>query len=70
MIELATWNICLGIKNKKDYVYNTLAELNIDICAIQEVEIAKDYPTELLANKNYILEVEHSTIKARCAIVR
>ena len=68
MIELATWNICLGIKNKKDYVYDTLAELNVDICAIQEVEIPKDYPSELLANKNYILEVELSTTKARCAM--
>ena len=68
MISLATWNICLGLKNKKDYVYDTLSENNIDICAIQEVEIETNYPSELLSNKNYKLEIEHSSKKARCAI--
>ena len=58
----------MGLKNKKDYVYDTLSENNIDICAIQEVEIETNYPSELLSNKNYKLEIELSSKKARCAI--
>ena len=68
MINLATWNICLGLKNKKDYVYETLSVNNIDICTIQEVEISNNYPSELLSHRNYKLEIELSTVKARCAI--
>ena len=69
MIKVATWNICLGLKNKKDYVYETLKLNQIDICAIQEVEILKDYPENLLTEKNYIIEIELFTVKARTAFI-
>ena len=69
MIKVATWNICLGLKNKKDYVYETLKLNQIDICAIQEVEILKDYPENLLTEKNYSIEIELFTVKARTAFI-
>ena len=42
---IATWNICLGLKNKKEYVYDVIKEKKIDICLLQEVEIPVDYDT-------------------------
>ena len=49
-------------------MYQTLNQENVDICLLQEVEITKDYPTQLLSNRNYKLEIEAITSKARCAI--
>ena len=68
MLKIATWNLCLGLKNKKDTVYGCLTEENIDIAMLQEVDIKKDYPIELLATKDYNLEVENANVKSRCAI--
>ena len=69
MIKLATWNICLGLKNKKDYIYQVICEEKIDICLLQETEILKDYPIELLSAKNFKIEPEKSVSKARTAII-
>ena len=69
MIRVSTWNLCLGIKNKKDIVYDTLTRNKIDICALQEVEIQKDFPTNLLSSANYKIEIEQSSGKARNATV-
>ena len=69
MIKAATWNICLGLKNKKDYVYETLRRNDIKICALQEVEITKDFNDDLLSSKDYSIEVETSTTKGRIATV-
>ena len=68
MIKIATWNLCLGLSNKKDYVYKTLNSDNIDICLFQEVEIDKNIYIKNLTSKNYCLEVETITEKARCAV--
>ena len=59
----------MGLKNKKQYIYDTLAENRIEICAVQEVEIKKDYPEHLLSSRNYKIEIEKCTEKARCAIL-
>ena len=69
MVNVATWNICLGLKHKKEYVYETLKSKKIDICAIQEVEVLKDFPENLLTEKDYIVEIELFTIKARTAFI-
>ena len=69
MIQVATWNLCLGLKNKKDYVNDTLRREKIDICLLQEVEININYPLNILSAKDYNIEVEKNNIKARCAIV-
>ena len=41
MLKIATWNLCLGLKNKKDTVYGCLNEEKIDIAMLQEVDIKK-----------------------------
>ena len=61
MIKVATWNVCLGLQNKKDIVYEILQHETIDICMIQEVEIKKDYPVSLLSNKDFKIEQENLT---------
>ena len=68
MIKISTWNICLGLKNKKDYIYDTLRDNNIDICALQEVEIDKNSTQSLMGDRDYKIEIEKSTGKARSAI--
>ena len=68
-MKLASWNLCLGLKKKKDYVINTLRREKIDICLLQEVEIPSDFPKDILSSKDYKLEVEKATIKSRCAIL-
>ena len=68
-IKLATWNICLGLQNKKDYVYKTVQEKNIDICLLQEVEVAHDYNHNLLSDLNYKIEIKKNNIKSRSAII-
>ena len=66
MVKIATWNVCLGLKNKKTYVSNTIEDNKIDICCIQECEIEKNYPSQILTFKNFHLEIENNTIKSRC----
>ena len=68
MIKIATWNLCLGLSNKKEYVYQTLNCENIDLCLFQEAKIEKDLNVNLLSSKNYCLEVECVSNKARCAV--
>ena len=68
-VKIATWNVCLGLKNKKDYVYKTIKENDIDICLLQEVEIEPDYNSDLLSEKDYKIEIEKNNFKSRSAIV-
>ena len=56
MVKIATWNICLGLKSKKEYVKSKIIEEKIDICCIQESEIPKDFPGDILSFKGYSLE--------------
>ena len=65
---IATWNVCLGISNKKDTVIDHLIENKIDICALQETEIPMNYPENTLNFKNYNLELESNTVKKRVGI--
>ena len=67
MVKIATWNLCLGLITKKDYVINALKTENIDICLAQEVEIKNGYDIQLLTDRNYKIEVEVATIKSRNA---
>ena len=68
-MKIASWNLCLGLKKKKEYVLNTLRQEKIDICLLQEVDIPRDYPVNILSSKDYKLEVAKSTLKSRCAIM-
>ena len=38
-IKIGTWNVCLGLANKKDLVSKIIIENEIDVCVLQEVDI-------------------------------
>ena len=43
--------------------------IQIEICAVQEVELKKDYPEHLVTSRSYKIELEQFTEKARCGII-
>ena len=43
--KVATWNLCLGLLHKIDYVKNCLNKHCIDILNLQETELQPDNPT-------------------------
>ena len=63
--KIGTWNLCLGLANKKDLIKQTLTKNEIDICCLQETEIVKDYPENLLIFPGYSLELEKNDLKTR-----
>ena len=67
-INIGTWNLCLGLANKKDYVKEKLKTENIDICCLQECEISPDLDESTLKLKDYKIEVEDNLYKKRVAI--
>ena len=66
--KIATWNVCLGIANKKDIVTETLSREGISICCLQETEIPMNFPEEILNCNNYNLELEMNNTKKRVGI--
>ena len=66
--KIATLNLCLGLKTKKEEVKRLIIENNIDILCVQESEIIKGYPTELLTFKGYNYENETNDLKSRCGV--
>ena len=67
-IKIATLNLCLGIRNKKDAVKKLIQDNEIDILCMQETEIEANYPCHLLAFKGYNYESEKNDLKSRCGI--
>ena len=63
--KIATWNLCLGLANKKDLVSKTIVENEIDVCVMQEIDIAPGYDTNLLTFNGYNLLTENSEVKQR-----
>ena len=66
--KIATWNVCLGIANKKDIVTETLKQESISICCLQETEINTGFPEEILNCNGYVLELEKNDTKKRTGI--
>ena len=63
-----TWNVCLGILNKKDIIKRLLYEHKIDVFCLQETEIPPDVPNSILTVPNFNIEIENNNIKSRTAI--
>ena len=68
-IKLATWNLCLGLQNKKDYVNHKLNQENIDICCLQECEIPNGLEDKHLTLRDYKIELEDNQRKKRTGIL-
>ena len=49
--KIASLNLCLGLKNKKESVKRLIIENDIDIMCMQETEVPVDFPTDLLTFK-------------------
>ena len=67
-IKIATLNLCLGLKNKKDTVKKLILENDIDILCLQETELEPDFPTKLLTFRGYGYESENNVHKLRCGM--
>jgi exonuclease III len=68
VLKIATWNLCLGLQNKKIQVKQILLSEKIDVCCMQETEIKHDYPIELLTFPGYSIEIETNDVKSRVGI--
>ena len=66
--KIATLNLCLGLKNKKEEVKRIINENCIDILCLQETEVETAYDHGILKIKNFSLELENNCIKARVGI--
>ena len=66
--KIATLNLCLGLKNKKEEIKRMVEDNQIDILCVQETEVIKDYPIELLTFRNFNYENEMNDLKSRCGI--
>ena len=67
-LRLGTWNLCLGLPNKKDLVTSYLNTNNVDLCCLQETEVIKDFPEHLLSCGGFNLELELNDMKKRAGI--
>ena len=67
-LKIATWNLCLGLANKKDLVTKYLDLHNVSVCCMQETEIPRNYPTDILNCNDFSLELECSDTKRRTGI--
>ena len=65
MIKIATLNLCLGLKYKKDLVQNILSQDKIDILMLQETELESNFNCELLNIPGFKFEYEKNTVKGR-----
>ena len=59
------FNLCLGHANRKDSVSDQLVNNEINVCALQETEIPKGFPENVLNCGNYVLELETNEDKKR-----
>ena len=65
--KIATINLCLGLRNKKEEVQKLVVENNIDILCMQETEIPKDFPI-VQTFKGYNIENENPNTKSGCGM--
>ena len=64
-MKIATWNLCLGLFHKKDYVRSIIQENNIDILTLQETELSQEIEPNVLQIMDYTVEVEENNQKRR-----
>ena len=67
-INIGTWNLCLGLTNKKDYIKRKLIEEHLDILCVQECQVDPNMDENILTIRNHKIELENSVYKKRTAI--
>ena len=68
MIKIASWNVCLGLTQKKLEISRKIVEENIDICCLQETEIKSELKDNELTFSGYCIETENNDTKKRVCI--
>ena len=66
-ITIGSWNLCLGLFHKKDYVRTLLSTNKIDILNLQETEIPFSVSTSILGITDYTIEIEKTQTLRRVA---
>ena len=67
-LRIGTWNLCLGLPNKKDIVMDYLKLNKVNICCLQETEVPLNFPEHVLNTGDYNLELELNDVKKRVGI--
>ena len=67
-VKIASLNLCLGLKFKKQMVEQILLENTIDILCLQEVEVENGFDLDLLSLRGFDLEMENNEVKSRAGI--
>ena len=67
-LKIATLNLCLGLKNKKDLVKDIICANDLDVVLLQETEIGSNVDSELLRIPGYTLELEDNVRTKRVGI--
>ena len=68
ILRIATLNLCLGLKYKKDLIKDLLYKNSIDILLMQEIELEADFNVELMNIPGYMFESEKNNFKKRVGI--
>ena len=63
MITIASWNVCLGLTQKKLEISRKIVEEKIDICCLQETEIKSELKDNELTFSGYCIETENNDTK-------
>ena len=66
--RIASLNLCLGLRNKKDAVKKLIIDNDIKMLCLQEAEVTLNFPINLLTFKGFNYESETNFIKSRCGI--
>ena len=61
-LKIASWNLCLRLQHKKDYVKRLLNDNNIEILNLQETEIPADISSKVLEIQLIFLALDHDTL--------
>ena len=67
-LKIATLNLCLGLKFKKDLVKNIIMENKIEILVMQETEVEPDFYMDLLNIPGYGFESVNNRFKKRVGV--
>ena len=67
-IKIASLNLCLGLRNKKETVKQLIQENSISVLCVQETEIPVNFDTNLLTFKGYSYESKNNLCKSRVGI--
>lgn len=65
---IASWNVCLGIVHKKDFITHKINKEKFDICCLQECKVPNTVDKNTLTFPGYKIELEDKDFKKRTGI--